>query len=341
MDMFTIAVNGSYPRLLDPPRPQLLQRAIENFRQGRITERELKRAKDRATVDAVAEMVAAGVELVSDGQVRWENPMIHICRELGGFAVKDDYQESDNGHYKPRAVERIKWTHPILLDDYRFLQDRSPVEVRPVLTGPFSLARLCDPGVYGDDTSSFANDLADALNRELMGLEAGGFKYILVEEPLIASNKDKITAFVETANLLCNSVKAKVMLCTFGGDMVGIEDELNETPFSGFSFDLCDGPENERLLAVDTMWKDRILQLGLVHSRKLEVERPTDIARTLLKVAQFHDPELIWAAPSAGLGFLPRDVAFAKLKSLYTGADRARREIARLERPGGSLPGQR
>ncbi len=339
--MFTIAVNGSYPRQPEPPRPQLLQRAIDDHKLGHITDRELHHAKERATIDAVAEMVAAGVELVSDGQIRWDNALIHICKELDGFEVKSEFHESDNGHFKPCATGRIKWTHPILLDDYRFLLDRSPVEVRPVLTGPFSIARLCDSGVYEKDVNNFTTDLARALNRELLGLEAAGFKYILVEEPLITSHKEEIAGFVEAANLLCDSVKTNVMLCTSGGDVLGIEDELYATAFGGFAFDLIDGPGNENFLAVDTKWEDRILQLGLVHSTDLQVERPTEIARGLMRFAQYHNPELIWAAPTAGLGLLPRNIAFAKLKSLYTGTGRARREIARLEEPGGSLPSQK
>lgn len=336
--MFTVAVNGSYPRLLEPPRPQLLMQAIEKHKLGRITDKELARAKDRATIDAVAEMVAAGVEMVSDGQIRWNNFTVQLCRELEGFTTREDDAESNNGNIKPRAIARIKWSHPILLDNYQFLANRSPVDVRPVITGPFTLAHSCDSGIYGDDIGSLTRDLARALNRELLGLENAGFKYILVEEPLLLTFKDKIREFTDIAQMLLDSLKTTVMLGTSGGNILSIETELGNTSFGGFALDLLEGPENERILTHTELWSEKILQFGLVHSFNKNIERPTFIYRTLVDLARFHNPENIWVAPTAGLGSLPRDTAFAKLKSLYAGACRARREIARLEEPGGSLP---
>lgn len=339
--MYSIAVNGSYPKIPDPPRPPLLLRAIENYKSGKIDEKELKRAKERATVDAVAEMVAAGVEIVSDGQIRWDGSIIYICRGLQGFADigKGNELESDNGHQKPRVVDKIHWSHPILVDDYRFISSRSPVDVRPVVIGPFTIARLCNPGTYGRDIISLTDDLARALNREILGLEDAGAKYILVDEPLLTFTKGEISSFCQAAELLCEGVEANIMLATSQGDVVGIEEELLATPFGGFALDMLNGPDNEKLLVEKkNKWAGRIIQLGLVNSFNPEVERPTTIARELLRFSDYHDPELIWVAPTGGLGSMLRDIAFAKLRCLYMGVQKARREIARLERPGGSLP---
>lgn len=336
--MFTIAVNGSYPKLPEPPRPQLLQRAIDDFENGRITDKDLAKAKDRATVEAVAEMIAAGVEVVSDGQIRWNHGALHLCHQLGGFTGEDEVKESDNGSYKPRAVDRIKWTRPITVDDHRFISGRSPVEVRPVLTGPFSLARICNRGIYEDDIHSFTNDIAHALNREILGLEAAGAKYILIEEPELTLRKEEIESFIEAASLLCDEVETKVILGTSGGDILGIETELSNSPFHGFALDMLEGPENERVFFDENPFNDRILQFGLINSYDQTVERPQFVARWLMQLAQYHDPELIWVAPNGGLGSLPRNIAFFKLKCLHAGVLRARRELARMEEPGGSLP---
>ena len=336
--MFTIAVNGSYPKLPEPPRPQLLQRAINDFESGSITDKDLAKAKDRATVEAVAEMVAAGVEVVSDGQIRWNHGAMHICHQLGGFTGEDEIKESDNGNIKPRPVDRIRWTHPITVDDYRFIAGRSPVDVRPVLTGPFSLARICNSGIYEDDIHSFTNDIARALNREILGLEAAGAKYILIEEPELTLRKEEIENFIEAASLLCDKVEAKVILGTSGSDILGIDTELSDSPFHGFGLDMLGGPENDKIFINEHRFNDRILQFGLVNSFDPAVERPQFITRWLMQLAQYHDPELIWVAPTGELGSLPRNIAFFKLKCLYTGVLRARRELAGLEEPGGSLP---
>ncbi|MDP8239743.1 MAG: hypothetical protein P9X24_11690 [Candidatus Hatepunaea meridiana] len=337
--MFTIAINGSYPSLPDPPRPPLLQRAIDEFINGRINEQNLVRAKQRAVIDAIAEMVVAGVEVVSDGQIQWDGGAFHICRGLSGFNISNkpyDYSE-DYSNPRPIAVDPINWTRPILIDDYRFIIDRSPVDVRPVLPGPFSLARLCDSGIYKDDIQNFSNDIAQAINREILGLEALGVKYILIEEPLLTTHKSEINNFIQTADILCDNVTISIILGTSDGDILGIEKELQSSSFKGFALDMLDGTINKDHLINDKGWEERILQLGLVHSYNPDVERPLDIARELIWAAQYHNPELIWVAPTGGLRSLTRDSAFFKLKSLYIGAEKARQEIARQEEPGGKL----
>ncbi len=314
-------------------------RAVEHHRCGELDDRGLARAIDRATVEIAMEMIAAGVEVISDGQLRWPDAISYICAKLAGF----DVQTSSYGFFEPppsppRAMDRIGWERPIVLDDYRFLSERSPVEVRPVLTGPFSIARRCDPGVYGTDIEKLTYDLAVALNRELEGLSDAGAKYILIEEPLLTRRKDEIEVFVEASEMLCAGITAQVMLGTAHGDLVGIEDALLETGFAGFGFDLIEGPENEMILSRTNFWEGRIVQLGLVNARNERLESAMEVALGLIKYSKHHDPGLIWAAPTAGLIELPRDLAFKKITNLCAGADWSRHEMARREEPGGRLP---
>jgi len=184
--------------------------------------------------------------------------------------------------------------------------------------------------VYGDDIRAFTNDLASALKREILGME-GKAKYILLDEPLLTARKHEIGEFIEAANLLCDNVEINVTLATSGGDILGIEDELKALPFGGFALDMLDGPSNETILTDGKEWGERIIQLGLVHASDTYVERPHDIARMLVKMAQYHDPGLIWVAPTGGMNMLSRDIAYAKLRSLYVGAQRARNELTRQE----------
>lgn len=331
--MFTTSVYGNYPKQPEPPRPQLLNRALEDFHKGTIDDEGLARAVERATVEVVVEMIAAGVEVVSDGQIKGQDEIGYVCSRLAGFEINED--DADG---RPRASSRITWKKPIFDHDYLFLAERAPVEVRLALTGPFSLAKLCDSADYGDDIRGLTFDLAVALNREFEGLANAGAKYILIEEPLLTQYKREIDIFCEAAELLCNGIKADVMLGTFYGDLTGIEYPLKKTPFAGFGFDILEGPDNEQVLTVKDNWEGKIIQLGLVHARDSRVESPMEVALGLIKYAQFHDPDLIWVSPTAGLNGLSRNIAFDKLTNMCQGADWARKEMARREQPGGRIP---
>jgi len=300
------------------------------FEAGVIGEKEFVWAQRRATIEVVAEMVAAGVEVISDGQIRWDDPASYICRALSGFQIAEDLI--------PVPVDRIGWIRPIIVDDFRFLSERSPVDVRPALTGPLSLALMCKPGIYGEDIRSLTLDLARALNRELQGLEAAGAKFVLLEEPLLLTRRDLIHLFTDAATELLREVKIPVMLETSHGDITSVARELLELPFGGYALDLVRGPDNDLLLESCDRWGDRTVQLDLIDTENSTVEDAEAIKLKLLRYAELYDPGLLWVGPCAGLGALPRDSAFEKLRSLHRGVQMARRELARQEAPGGRIP---
>jgi len=329
--MFTIAVNGAYPRFPDATHPQLLKQALRQYQQHRLTDRELERALERARVDAAAEMLAAGVEVISDCRIHSKPDWSWVFERLAGFELPSP--ENDDGccPQLPRAQDRIAWRRPLIELEYRFLEERSPVQIRPALPGPMSLARACDPGIYEKDRFQLMKDLAQALHRELEGLMNAGAKQILIEEPRLIEFKTSPEVFLETSAILTEDIHTIITLGTWGGDVVGMEQILLESPFSGFAFDLCKGPENERILSRKDFWGERIIQLGVVDSTNEGVESPLAIADQLIKYAAYHDPGLIWVAPSAGLENFSRATAFLKLQNLSQGVELARRELARRE----------
>lgn len=355
--MFTSSVNGGFPRFPEPARSKLLFDALEKYRAGIILEGTLHRAFERASVEAVVEMIAAGIEIPSDGQIRWQDEIAYVCAGLDGFAGGFE-GESDTEHDElwrfynpfrnaasdltsvvacPEAIRKITWQQTVVVDDYCFMAERSPVEVRPVITGPFSLARSVKPGIYGDDIHQLTLDLAQALNMELKVLHKAGAKYILVEEPLLANRKKQADSFAEASQLLCADVKASVMVGTYNSDVLGIENVLLESPFEGISFDMVNGPDNSLLLEKRGFWRDKILQIGLIDSDSEEIETSTQVAISLIDYANYHNPGKIWVAPSGGMRNLTRTTAFQKLQAMSEGVGYARRELARRERPGGRL----
>jgi 5-methyltetrahydropteroyltriglutamate--homocysteine methyltransferase len=356
--MFTPTLNGSFPRFPEPARSKLLSEALEKHRDGIIIDTTLHRAFDRASVEAVVEMIAAGIEIPSDGQIRWQDEIAYMCAGLDGFrggfegdpdAEYDDYWRLYNPRRRsstpdselqvayPEAVKKITWHKSVVVDDFCFMAVRSPVEVRAVITGPFSLARSVKPGIYGEDIRQLTLDIASALNEELKILCKAGAKYVLVEEPLLLYNKDQAGIFAEASKVLCADVEASVMVGTHGSDVLGIEDVLLESPFDGISFDMINGADNISVLEKKGFWGDKIIQIGLIDSESEVIETPMAIALYLIDLSNYHNAGNIWVAPSGGMRNLSRTTAFNKLKAMSEGADWARRELARREVPGGKI----
>jgi 5-methyltetrahydropteroyltriglutamate--homocysteine methyltransferase len=339
--MFTISTRGGYPRNPEPPRPAIIERAITEFQSGVISSEDLERAYQRGMVEVIAELVAAGVEVAGDGQVRFNDPIRHIVQNLKGFRINDDNFEpvsvnlTDTTSSSYVVYERIEWRKPIFLDDYRFLMERSPIKIRPSIIGPFSIASSVDPGCYTGRKDALVADIAKALNREMIGLTESGAKHILIEEPLLTSEPDA-KLFFENSDVLCNDVTSSVTLA-LAGNATGIADKLYNAPFSGFAIDLMDAEQNRDWISQDDRLKDKILELGLVSANNARIESAMEIALGLIKYSGSHDPDLIWAAPGGGLKSLPRETAFTKLTHLCQGVDWARHELARREQPGGHL----
>jgi len=358
--MFTIAAKGTYPKFTAPPRPSLLARAIKSWQSSQITDGELERALQRGEVEVIAELVAAGCEVVWEGQLRWDSPAYLLGSLKGvvpwvnsligeklpvetegespnGNSIPGDPSES-NGHHLQRAtqvkvkvVDRLSWQRPILVETYRFLSERVPVDLRPVLTGPVSLAQLCDDGYYGEDIYGRIVDIAKALNRELQGLEAIGARQILIEEPLLLSGDLEPTQLAEITGILTSGVASSLFLSA-SNDITTDIALLEQLPFKGFCIDPhgLDPVALPELIACFTA-KEAIIELGVINGRKPHIEDPAAICEIIATWGRAYPPDNIWVSSTGGLGGLTREVAYLKLQSLAKGADLARRELAKDE----------
>jgi len=357
--MFTIAVRGSYPKKPEPPRPWLLGRAIAQWQAGQITDAELERAFQRGMVETVAEMVVAGAEVVWDGQTRWDGPAEFVFRRLTNIRVPldrliglrtpppsdgDKTENTENSkksdrtamnpasdRFEPTAEGKVSWFKPLLVDDFRFLSERSPVAVRPVLTGPYSLAGFCNPGFY-PSKESLMMDFAAALNRELEGLEEAGAEFILIEEPLLSSEAEDAEMFFNSVNAVCARINAKLFLAP-GGTLQGFGESIARTPFQGFGVQLAKEEDLDLLTQMHSAAPDKTYELGLVDGRTEAMEDEGEALRLLILAAEVVDPALIWVSTFCGMGGLSRETAFEKLRMLHRISERARREMARRECP--------
>ncbi len=309
-------VASNYPKIANRPGGQALRRAISDYDQGTISAEELARVADDVTIEAMREQEAAGIDLITDGQIRWEDPITYLARGLEGFTIGGliRYFDTNTFYRQPEAVASIRWTQPITVRDYQFARAHAGRPVKPVITGPYSIAKLSLSTAYAD-FRSFVLDVARALNAEMKALAAESPPVLQVDEPAITWRKHKgdWPLFQEAMYVLLDGVTVKTILRTDFGDLTGLADVF-ALPFTGFGLDFCMGPRNWELVPAFPTGKD--LVLGIVDARSVRLEKGAAIHEMVARAQEHVDLAHLAVSPNTGLEFLPRETALAKLENL-------------------------
>ena len=164
------------------------------------------------TAEAISEQEQAGIDIITDGQIQWQDPVTYIAGKLQGYEVGGliRYFDTNTFYRQPEATASIEWQGPILVRNYEFARDHASRPVKPVVTGPYTVAKLSLLGVY-TDLKSLVLDTARALNQEMKALAATAPVLIQVDEPAIVwhRNKDDWGLFREAMDVLMDGVGAK------------------------------------------------------------------------------------------------------------------------------------
>ena len=319
--MRTTAV-GAYPKIPNRPRPARLRQAIARRDRGQITNEELARVEDEVTAEVIAEQVEAGLDLVTDGQVRWDDDQTYIAQRLDGFQIEGLVRYFDTNTYyrQPRVTGPVRWREPMLVRDYEFAAGQSTKPVKALITGPYTLAALSADSHYGD-RRRLVLDLAEALNQEAKALAAAGAPLIQVNEPAIVKHKDDAPLLLEAIAKTLDGVGTETALYTWFGDAAGILPSLMDLPVDVIGLDFIWGPGNWDALARGSFTKR--LGFGIVDARNTRLESAEEIAEQVRRVSELVPPDRLDVNPSCGLEYLPREVAFEKLKRMVEGVRRA------------------
>ena len=310
--------HSSYPRIGDDTEHQLLRRTITQRDKGEKTDEAVRAAQDRMTELALAEQAEAGLDLVTDGQIRWSDPISHLAGKLAGVRVNGLLRFFDTNFYfrQPVVHGKLERTDPLLLDEFKFAQEKSSRPVKAVLTGPYTLARYSveENGGAGGFEKVLEGYTA-ALAAEVAALAAAGAKVIQVEEPALLKHPEDFPRLERSLTALAMSKdSAQLALVFYFGDPAPVYDHLQTLPVDLLGLDFTYNPSLvDRVASNGTA---RTLMLGLVDGRNTRLEDPAAIARLIEKLARGADLNRAYLSPSCGLEFLPRDRARQKLRHL-------------------------
>ena len=316
-------VVSGYPKIANHHGGQRLRRAIAQFDEGKFTQAQLAEVADEVTREVIEEQVQAGLDLITDGLIRWEDDFSYIARGLEGLRTTGLLRYFDTNTYfrqpvatGPRSgespVETVRWTKPISVRDWRFAAAASPKPVKALLPGPYTFAKLSIGEGYAS-LRDFTLALAAALHQEARALQDAGAPLVQFNEPAITKHPEDWPLFQEAAAAVTDGLTVKTAVYTWFGDVAAV-DGFFELPFNVFGLDFVMGPANWDALA--GFPADRELGLGIVDSRNVKLESVDEIAQAIERATRHVSPDRLWVNPSASLEYLPREQAHAKLVRL-------------------------
>lgn len=292
-----------------------------------------------AAGQVIADQVDAGIDIVTDGEVRRENYIYYHCRRLAGFDF-DNLTKCDvrGGNYRawlPTIRGPVAAGAAFLPHDWRAAQSVSPKPVKVTLPGPMTIGDSVADAYY-DDPKVRGRDLAEAINVEVLRLAEAGCKHIQVDEPLFARRVPEALDFGLENLERCFSgcpddvLRAAHMCCGYP-DALDVAD-YPKAPKTSY-FELAEAMDASNVQAVSVedahrpndlglldMFKTTTVIFGVVAIAKSRVEPVDEIAARLTAALGHIDAERLIAAPDCGLGLLGRDLAVAKLRNLAAAA---------------------
>lgn len=313
-------VVGSYPKPPDEGKPFAIRKTKHAIEKGDATPEDLERAFEEHTREVIAEQEAAGIDIVTDGLARWDDILTPFAGHMAGFQIGGLLRWFDNNVYyrRPICTGKIEWRGPASVDQFKLAQSFATKPVKAVIPGPVTFAHMSVDEHYASH-EEFARSIARVLAQEAFELEAAGARYIQIDEPSLLEHPEDLALARECIYIISSELKsAETILATYFGDAKRLGPDLFEFSVDVFGFDLIAGPENAVL--IKELPPEKKLQAGVVDARNTRLEAEADLERQIIELGEMVGSDCLSISPSAGLEFLPREKARAKLERLAKAA---------------------
>ncbi|MEY3672686.1 MAG: hypothetical protein RI904_2343 [Pseudomonadota bacterium] len=340
--LFPTTIVGSYPQpdwLIDreklagrfPPRV----RAKELWR---VQEPYLQQAMEDATVLAIRAQEQAGLDIITDGEIRRESYSNRIATALAGVDIDNPGTALDrSGHPNPvpRIVGKIKRIKPIEVEDLLFLKAHTDRKVKITVPGPFTMLQQAQNDFYASEEEA-AMDYAVALNEEIKDLFANGADVVQIDEPYMQARPEKARQYGinalnralegikgQTAVHICFGYAAVIHARPSGYDFL---PELAQCSCNQVSIETAQSSLDCKIL--ETLG-DKQVMVGCLDLSDMKVEPAELVAMRIRRALKHIKPEQVILAPDCGMKYLPREVADGKLKSMVQAAQMLRKEYVK------------
>ena len=325
-------VVGSYPQpgwLIDRSKLGSKVPRVRAPEIWRIEQRFLEEAQDDATLLAIQAQEQAGLDIITDGETRRESYSNRFATALEGVDIDNPGSALDrSGHPNPvpRIVGKIRRKHPVEVEDLLFLKANTSKKTKITVPGPFTMAQQAQNDFYKSEEEA-AMDYAAAVNEEMRDLFAAGADIVQVDEPYMQARPEKARQFgLKALNRALDAIAGEtaVHIC-FGYAAI-----IHQRP-SGYSF----LPElagcSCKQISIETAQSGldcsvlaslptKKIMVGCIDLSDMNVETPQQVVARIEKALKFVPEENVILAPDCGMKYLPREVAFGKMRAMVEGA---------------------
>lgn len=341
LPLFPTSLVGSYAQpewLID--RKKLAGRFPPRTRQKelwRVPEEFLEEAWDDATIYAIHEQERAGLDIVTDGEMRRESYSNRFATALNGVDMDNHGTALDRSGEPvpvPRVIGEISRRHAVQVRDVEFMKQHTDRAIKITVPGPFTMSQQAQDDFYGDP-EALALAYAGAVNEEIRDLFAAGADVVQLDEPYMQARPDKARAYgLKALERALKGIEGTTALHI----CFGYAHLIHERP-EGYSFLPELAASGVQQISIETAQSNldttvleslpgKTIILGVLDLSTHEVETAQAVADRIRRALPHVPKEKVIVAPDCGLKYLPREVAFGKMKAMVDGAAIVRAEMA-------------
>ena len=331
---------GSYPQpdwLID--RAKLGMRAPPRIRAEelwRIGSEFLEQAQNDATLLAIRDQESAGIDIITDGEMRRESYSNRFATALEGVDIETPAivpSRSGKPDMVPRVIGKIRRKHAVEVEDVKFLRANTDRKIKITVPGPFTMSAQAKDFFYNDE-ATVAMEYAAAVNEEIRDLFAAGADIVQIDEPYMQARSDQARAYgVAAINRALEGVTGTTVVHLCFGYAALVKNkpegysfltELENCKATQISIETAQPVLD---LAILEQLPSKGIVLGVIDLSNTDIETPEIVVERIKRVFPHVPPERLVIAPDCGMKYLPRDVAFGKLQAMVAGVKRVRAEL--------------
>lgn len=331
----TVIGSYSFPIWLDKVR--------EMGKRGNLTPEQVEEAHDNAVKSAIKDQEMAGVDIITDGELRRETMVNFFSMRIHGFDMSGKMKPIGNldpniQMLDPVVREKVRHKGSLGMEKhFAFFKEHTTNRTKVCVTGPQMLAKRATNEYYKTD-KELIFDLTDILNIELRSIVAAGCDFIQIDEPIWVGYPQDMPWLVESFNKLVSGVNAKIALHVcygnyqlkklFTGQYAELFPAILETKSDQLSleFAVSDGVGLELFKQYKT---DKEIVVGVVDVKDESIETPEVVATRIRQALEYIPAEKLYLSPDCGMKFMPRHRAYGKLKAMVEGAKIVRAELGK------------
>ena len=304
----------------------------------RVAPEYLDQAQDDATLIAIRDQERAGLDIVTDGEMRRESYSNRFATALEGVDIDNPGSALDrSGHPNPvpRVTGKVRRKHPVEVRDVQFLRANTDRTIKITVPGPFTMSQQAQNDFYKDE-QEMVLDYAAAVNAEIKDLFAAGADIVQIDEPYMQARPDKARQIgLKGLNAALDGVKGTtaIHICFGYAAIIHVRPEgysflpeLVGTPVQQVSIETA---QSKLDCAVLEKLPGKTIILGTLDLSDTTVETPETVAARIRRALPHVPAERIVVAPDCGLKYLPREVAYGKMCAMVEGAKIVRAELAK------------